>query len=112
MIVRSWRAFAHSGAADQYPRHLLEVVKPRLERLTGFRGLYLLRRKDGDEVEYVVQTLWDSRAAIEAFAGPRLEEAVVEPEAAAALVRYDRHVTHYEVLSKPDRREADDVQRL
>ena len=63
MIVRSWRAFAHSGAADQYPRHLLEVVKPRLERLTGFRGLYLLRRKDGDEVEYVVQTLWDSRAA-------------------------------------------------
>ncbi len=101
MIVRSWRAYAHSGAADQYPRHLLETVKPQLEQLAGFRGLYLLRRRDGDEVEYVVQTLWDSLAAIEAFAGPQLDEAVVEPEAAAALVRYDRRVTHYEVVSSP-----------
>jgi hypothetical protein len=39
--------------------------------------------------------------AISAFAGPFPERAVVEPEAQAALVRFDAEVEHFEVLAGP-----------
>jgi heme-degrading monooxygenase HmoA len=101
MIVRSWRGYVELAREDVYPRHLLHTVRPKLEVLAGFRGLYLLRRRNGQEVEFEVLTLWESMTAIEAFAGSRPEEAVVEPEAEAALIRFDREVRHYEVLAQP-----------
>jgi hypothetical protein len=39
--------------------------------------------------------------AIRAFPGDQPELAVVEPEARAALMRFDATVTHYEVLAAP-----------
>jgi heme-degrading monooxygenase HmoA len=101
MIVRSWRGYAVPSDAEAYPRHLLHGVRPRLERLSGFRGLYLLRRVADGEVEYQVLTLWDSMEAIHEFAGADPERAVVEPEARAALLRFDARVQHYEVLAAP-----------
>ena len=100
MILRIWRAYG-DAASSEYPRHLLEKVRPELEKITGFRGLFLVTRQLCDEVEYVVQTMWDSMEAIRVFAGPDPERAVVEPAAAAALVRFDPTVDHYEVLSAP-----------
>jgi hypothetical protein len=40
--------------------------------------------------------------AIRAFASEQPEVAVIEPEARAALVRFDETVSHYEVLGAPD----------
>ena len=101
MILRIWRAYADASSADRYPRHLLDKVRPELEKIAGFRGLFLVTRHHRDEVEYVVQTLWDSMDAIRTFAGPHPERAVVEPAAAAMLLRFDQMVDHYEVLSAP-----------
>jgi hypothetical protein len=42
--------------------------------------------------------------AVRAFAGERPELAVVEPEARAALVRFDALVSHYEVVASPGQR--------
>ena len=103
MVLRVWRAYADASSADQYPRHLLEKVRPELEAIRGFRGLLLVTRHDGDEVEFVVQTLWDSLDAVRAFAGPEPDRAVVEPAAAAVLLRFDERVVHYEVLASPFR---------
>ena len=44
-------------------------------------------------------TVWQSNPAIEAFAGPDREAAVVAPEAAALLTDYDRRVRHFEVAT-------------
>jgi heme-degrading monooxygenase HmoA len=101
MIVRAWNGYASVRNADAYPKHLLETVRPRLERLAGFRGLYLLRRAGRDEVQYQVLTLWDSMQAIRAFAGDQPSQAVVEPEAQEALVRFDSQVSHFDVLAAP-----------
>lgn len=101
MILRVWRAYADASSADRYPRHLLDKVRPDLERIAGFRGLFLVERRRDDEVEYVVQTLWDSMDAVRRFAGPHPERAVVEPAAAAVLLRFDEMVDHYEVLAAP-----------
>lgn len=100
-MLRVWRAYADTASGDRYPRHLLDKVRPELERIAGFRGLFLVEKRHGDEVEYVVQTLWDSMDAIRTFAGPHPERAVVEPAAAAMLLRFDEMVDHYEVLSAP-----------
>ena len=56
-----------------------------------------------EEIEFLVLTLWDSMDAVRAFAGDQPERAVVEPEARAALVRFESTVAHYEVLAAPDR---------
>lgn len=99
MIVRVWRGYAAATNSEAYPRHLLETVRPKLEQLAGFRGLYLLRRPGPREVEYQVLTVWDSMETVTAFAGTTPDRAVVEPEAQAALVRYDATVQHYEVVA-------------
>ena len=53
LILRVWRAYADTSSADGYPRHLLEKVRPELEAIAGFRGLLLVTRQNGAEVEYV-----------------------------------------------------------
>jgi heme-degrading monooxygenase HmoA len=101
MIARSWTGHAPLDDPDSYPSFLLEVVRPQLEALDGFCGLYLLRRPGSDAIEYRVITLWDSMDAIRAFAGDEPGRAVVEPEARAALASFDREVRHYDVVARP-----------
>jgi heme-degrading monooxygenase HmoA len=102
VITRIWRGYAKPASADRYEQYLLDTVRPQLAQLAGFRGLYLLRRDAGGEVEFRVLTVWDSMAAIRRFAGPSPEQAVVEPAARAVLTRYDPTVEHYEVVAGPD----------
>jgi len=101
MVLRSWAGYAAVTAADAYPRHLLQTVRPKLAALEGFRGLYLLRHHGQQEVEFRVLTLWESMDSIRAFAGNQPDLAVVEPEAKATLLRYDHKVRHYEILAAP-----------
>ena len=101
MILRTWRGFAALTDQERYPHHLLVTVRPKLEAIPGFCGLFLLRRRDSSEVEYQVMTLWDSMDTVRAFAGASPERAVVEPEAQAVLLRFDTDVQHYEVLAHP-----------
>jgi heme-degrading monooxygenase HmoA len=102
MVLRAWRGYGAVAEPEAYPKHLLQSVRPKLEQLPGFQGLYLLRRRGMDEVEFLVLTLWESMDSIRAFAGDKPELAVVEPEARAALIRFDNTVHHYEVLAAPD----------
>jgi heme-degrading monooxygenase HmoA len=48
------------------------LVRPKLEPLTGFHGLYLLRRRQADGIEFLVLTLWESMDAVryEVLAAP------------------------------------------
>ncbi len=105
VIVREWRGRAAPGKAAAYPRHFRTNVLPALRGVAGFLGARLLRRRlaaaaDGGTVEYTVLTRWSSLDAIKAFAGADIEQAMVEPEAVAALVDYDRTARHYEVLQE------------
>ncbi len=100
MIVRSWRGRAAAAEQEAYPAHFRGTVVPELKRIAGFLGASLLREDCADGVEYLVLTRWESMAAIRAFAGEDAAQAVVEQEAAAALVDYDRRVRHYEVIEE------------
>jgi heme-degrading monooxygenase HmoA len=100
MIIRAWRGRASPAKSDAYPRHFRETVVPSLRDVPGFLGAQLTRRAEGDEVEFLVLTRWQSMEAVRAFAGPAVDKAVVEPAAIAALDDFDATVRHYEVLEE------------
>ncbi len=97
MILRSWSARATTDGAERYVRYFDQSLLATLRRFEGHRGVMVLTRRAGDEVEVTVLTLWDSLDAIRRFAGPEPTVAVVEDEARAMLLRFDGHVTHAEV---------------
>jgi heme-degrading monooxygenase HmoA len=97
MIVRVWQGEAVGQGIEAYRKHFQGNVVPELGNIPGFRGASLLERAQGDGVEFLVMTRWVSMDAVRAFAGAQPEKAVVEPEAVAALRRFDATVRHYEV---------------
>lgn len=100
MIVRTWRGRAAPSNRAAYPDHFRKNVLPELKEISGFLGATLLQQDQQDEVEFLVLTRWASIDAIRAFARGDISRAVVEPEAVAALVSFDRLVQHYEVLEE------------
>jgi heme-degrading monooxygenase HmoA len=98
MIVRTWMAYAKPENARTYREHLTAHVIPKLQKLPGFLGLELCQAERGDRAELLVISRWQSLEAIKAFAGPKSDRAVVEPEAKALLEDYDDVVFHYELV--------------
>jgi hypothetical protein len=99
MIVRMWRGRAKAENADAYERFVTTKVFAELPAIAGHRGAYLLKRPidNGNEVEFIAITLWESLAAIHGFAGDAIDRAVVEPEARAVLSSFDDFVRHFEL---------------
>jgi heme-degrading monooxygenase HmoA len=98
MIVRSWSARSSAAGAKSYIAHFRRTVLPSLQRIAGQRGAVLLRRGVASEVELVVLTFWDSMDSIHEFAGKDASLAVVEPEAKAALQKFDTQVQHFDLV--------------
>jgi heme-degrading monooxygenase HmoA len=97
MIARLWSARSTATQSTRYLEHFWQSVVPNLRNFDGYISSSVLVRASGDSVEILVATVWKSFKAIEAFAGPDRETAVVASEAAALLSDYDRRVRHYEV---------------
>jgi heme-degrading monooxygenase HmoA len=97
MIARLWSARTTPALASEYLGHFSKHVQPMLRTFGGYAGSTVMTREASEMVEIVVTTLWRSLQAIEAFAGPDLEAAVVTTEAAALLTSFDRRAVHYEL---------------
>jgi heme-degrading monooxygenase HmoA len=96
VIARMWRGWARSDQADRYEQHYRSEVMATLAQVPGFRGARLLRRRIGEETEFVSLTLFEDLDAVRGFAGPDYETAVVAGEARTMLSRFDERVRHYE----------------
>jgi heme-degrading monooxygenase HmoA len=97
MIVRSWRGWASPEKAHAYEAHFSRNVVPELKAVPGFLGASLLKAQQAARVEFLVLTRWASFDAVKAFAGTDYAKAVVEPEAVAALMDFERTVQHYKL---------------
>lgn len=100
MIARIWHGWTTPANADAYERLLRTEIFPGVagRGIAGYRGIQLLRRDAGAEVEFVTLMWFDSLDAVRAFAGDDHETAVVPPRARALLSRFDAHSAHYEVM--------------
>jgi heme-degrading monooxygenase HmoA len=99
MICRIWHGWTSPANADAYEQLLKSEVFHWIEgrRIPGYRGIELLRRAGPESVEFMTMMWFDTLEAIQAFAGPDYETAVVLPAARALLLRFDERSAHYEV---------------
>jgi len=97
MVVRFWSARTTAVRFPEYLRHFQERVLPRLREVDGYVEARVLSKSDGVVVQFIVETLWTSDEAIERFAGPDREQAVVADEALNLLTSHDSRVRHYNV---------------
>jgi hypothetical protein len=98
MIGRLWSGRTAPADADAYEAFLRDDLLPDVALLEGARGAYVLRRDDGERVEFVTLTLFDSMAAVRGFAGENTDVPVIEPRAAELLAHYDERVRHFDVV--------------
>ena len=80
MIIRVFRARIHAGQEDEFERFVRTTGVPIVEAHAGCSHVAWGRNRRSDQPEFVVVTHWDSVDALEAFAGRRWHEAVVEPD--------------------------------
>jgi hypothetical protein len=97
---RGWTSRANAAGYRAYLEHelfphMVAELGPR-----GYRGHQLLTREDGDEVEFVALTWFDSIESVKSFAGPDVTRANVSAKAQALLARWDPHATHFSLSSE------------
>ncbi|MEX0691699.1 MAG: hypothetical protein WD934_00355 [Gemmatimonadales bacterium] len=102
MMARMWCGWTTPENADRYEQLLHEQIFPAIaaKRLIGYRGIHLLRRWVGIEVEFTTIMWFDSLDAVRRFAGEAYEKAYVPNEAQAVLSRFDERSRHYDVVTR------------
>ena len=101
MIYRIWKASARSDRLNEYIRHLETETFPMLRTISGFVEAVLLADSEAganEEVAVQVITVWNSEAAIKAFAGEDARAAVVPDVARAMMHHADPRAEHFELL--------------
>jgi heme-degrading monooxygenase HmoA len=99
MISRIWHGWTVPANADAYEALLTSEIFTGIQdrHISGYRGIHLLRRDVGDEVEFITIMWFDSLEAVRIFAGEDYEVAVVLPKAKALLAHFDARSQHYTV---------------
>jgi len=100
MISRVWHGWTSPENADAYEALLKNEILPGIQarRLSRYRGVDLMRRNVGREVEFITILWFDSLEAVREFAGEDYEAAVVPPQARALLSRFDERSRHYDLV--------------
>jgi heme-degrading monooxygenase HmoA len=100
MVGRVWHGWTSPQNADNYEALLRHEIFLGINdrQIAGYRGIHLLRRDIGAEVEFVTIMWFDSLDAVRIFAGDDYEAAVVPPKARQLLAHFDARSAHYQVV--------------
>lgn len=99
MIARTWHGITAATKADEYLEFLARRALPDYQSIAGNRGVTILRRIQGEEAHFLILTFWESRAAIQEFAGADIAKAKYYAEDKEFLLEFEPIVTHYEVCA-------------
>jgi heme-degrading monooxygenase HmoA len=99
VIAWTWRGAVRADDADAYLDYLEATGLKEYRETPGNRGVFALRRIEGERCEYLIVSLWDSLEAVKRFAGEEPERAVFYPEDDRLLVDRDLTSSHYEVVA-------------
>lgn len=102
MISRIWHGWTTPENAEAYESLLKNEIFTGISKreIVGYKGIHLLRRNLGKEIEFITIMWFDSIDAVRSFAGENYEVAVVPPKARVLLSRFDEKSQHYEVKAK------------
>jgi len=99
MIARIWHGRTTTAKADEYLAFLQGRALPDYRGTQGNLAAYILRREEGDVTHFSTLTHWESREAIEAFAGADIARAKYYPEDSGFLLEFEPTVQHHELYS-------------
>jgi heme-degrading monooxygenase HmoA len=94
-----WRGWVRPDDAAAYTEYIERTGLADYRRTPGNRGAWMLQRRDGDRIEIVTLSFWDSYGSITGFAGADISRARFYPEDDQYLVDRELTVTHYEIVS-------------
>ncbi|HEV7252459.1 MAG TPA: antibiotic biosynthesis monooxygenase [Mesorhizobium sp.] len=99
MIKRIWHGYTEPERADEYEALLRSEVIRGIEGkgIPGFRGIDVLRRPLGEEVEFITIMEFETLDNVKAFVGEDYEQVYVPAEARRVLKRFDQRSQHYEL---------------
>ncbi len=103
-IKRIWHGWTTPENAAAYESLLRAEVFPGIEakKITGYRGIELLRLDRDEEVEFVTIMTFDSIQNVIDFQGPDYRRCYVPDAAREVLKRWDQTSEHYEVKDTRD----------
>jgi heme-degrading monooxygenase HmoA len=99
MIARIWHGRTLASKSEEYLDILQRTGLADYKAVPGNKGAYILRRIEGEEAHFITLTFWESKQAIEGFAGSDIEKSKYYPEDKDFLLEFEPTVTHYEVFS-------------
>ncbi len=99
-IARIWHGWTTKANANAFERVLVDEAIPGIEKNkpAGYKGIQLLKRDVGNEIEFTTIMMFDSIESVKEFAGEDYETAHIDPKVKPLLLRYDRKSTHHTVL--------------
>jgi len=97
MFARLWKGEVSLERSEEYLTRMRTVALPDYKATPGNRGAFCLHRLHEDRAEFLMLTFWESREAIEGFAGDDIEVAKYYDFDADVLLEMAPHVDHYEV---------------
>lgn len=103
-IARIWHGWTTQQNAAELERILTQEAIPSINenKPAGLRGIQLLQRTVGKEVEFTTIMWFDNLEAVKEFAGEKYETAHIDPNVKPLLLRYDKKSTHHRMLYKGD----------
>ena len=102
MIARAWHGVTPAAQADAYLDYLNQTGVQEYKDTEGNRGVYVLRRLEGEVAHFLLISLWDSYDSIRKFAGDDIEASHYYDEDRAFLLELEPRVIHYDVLDAPE----------
>ena len=96
VVAREWRGRVAPARADEYHRYLFGGVQ-KIRAIHGSLGVQVMRRVEAGAVEFIVISYWESRKAVEAYAGRDIEKPHHLPRDREFLLELPTRVLHYDV---------------
>jgi len=100
MLALLWHGITSRKKSDQYLEYLKEKGVKDHVGTVGTKGVYVLRRIEGDKAHFLIISLWNSFSSIGKFAGKDIDRAVYYPQDKDYLLELEPSVQHYERLHR------------
>jgi heme-degrading monooxygenase HmoA len=98
MIARIWKGKTTTSQANDYMDYFRITGLPDYQSTEGNQGVFVLRRDEKGQADFLILTLWESRQAIQNFAGDDIEKARYYPEDKRYFSELEPNILHYEVV--------------
>jgi heme-degrading monooxygenase HmoA len=101
VIARIWHGVTAAAKSEEYLDYLNETGVPDYRATEGNRGVYVMRRVEGDRAHFLTLSFWNSIDDVKRFAGPDPERAKYYSADEEFLLDFEPTVGHYEVAVEP-----------